>query len=313
MQSPTPPSPITTRWKIFARVAQLGSLTKAATVMDMQQSAISMQLSTLERECGERLFSRTGRGVVLTSLGERVFTRVQGLLNEADHLVEDILASSHVPTGSVRVGVVSSLAHPFVSRLFRASLSRHPRVRLEISEGFSGQIDEWVSTGVVDIGIVHRYGKQHPAGAEKLFDGPSCLVSKGKSASQAMPLVPFTELNMLPLVLPGLPSGLRMQLEQHAKRKKIALNIVMEANSLAVVKDVVSGGGFYTILPFQAVHREVATGLLKVAKITTPSITRTAALLTTTQKPLSFAARETMKLVRETAQDLVISGLWDKR
>lgn len=307
------PSMITPRWRLFARVAELGSLTKAATVLDMQQSAISVQISALERECGGKLFSRTGRGVVLTSLGELALGRVQQILNDAEQLFEDILASSHVPAGPVRVGVVSSLAHPFINQLFRVSRTRHPLVQLQIAEGFSGQIDEWVANGQIDIGIAHRYGKRLSPGAEKLFGGPSYFVGTPAAGELAERTISFSDLHMLPLVLPGMPSGLRLHLEQIAKRKGIRLNIMMEANSLSIVKDIVAEGGFYTILPYQAVHREVSAGAFAVSKITGPVIDRSAALLTTTQKPLSFAARETTKIMRETLASLLKSGLWVNR
>ena len=54
------------RLKRFLVVAEMGSLTKAAVVLDTTQSALSLQMAALERECGQRLFDRTGRGVALT-------------------------------------------------------------------------------------------------------------------------------------------------------------------------------------------------------------------------------------------------------
>ena len=68
---------------LFARVASLGSLTKAAVVLDSTTSAISRQLTMLEKEWGGQLFHRTGRGVTLTELGKKVLPKVESLLLEA--------------------------------------------------------------------------------------------------------------------------------------------------------------------------------------------------------------------------------------
>jgi len=298
------------RWKLFVLVAQLGSLTKAAVVLESRQSAISMQISQLERECGGRLFSRTGRGVVLTALGEAVLPRVQALLREAEQLGEDIIASSQVPSGEVRVGVVSSTSYPLVNRLYRVVRERYPRIRLQIFEGFSGNLDEWLANGVIDVGLLHRYGRRLPAKEEKLFEGHSFLVSKAHGRRKAPDRVSFSDLNQLPFVLPSRPSGLRILLDQIAARKRIAIPVLMEANSLATVKDVIADGDYYTVLPFQAVFREVKAGVLQASKIVSPGIDRTIALATTTQRPLSAAARETAKIVREVVRELVLTGAW---
>src|SRR5688500_17208776 len=111
------PKVITTvhpKWRVFVRVAELGSITRAAVALDTHQSAISLHIGALEQECGGRLFHRTGRGVTLTELGQRVLPRIQTLLAEAERFSEDILTKGRIPQGEVKVGVVSSTAQPLV-------------------------------------------------------------------------------------------------------------------------------------------------------------------------------------------------------
>lgn len=71
------------KWSVFIKVAELGSLTKAATAIDVPQSMVSRHISQLEQQCGSRLFRRTGRGVVLTEFGEQIFPRIEALIAEA--------------------------------------------------------------------------------------------------------------------------------------------------------------------------------------------------------------------------------------
>src|ERR1700730_8900155 len=59
-------------WKLFTEAAELGSLSKVAVAYGTSQPHISRQISELEHECGGRLFQRTGRGVLLTELGQRM-------------------------------------------------------------------------------------------------------------------------------------------------------------------------------------------------------------------------------------------------
>lgn len=78
------------RWQIFLRVAELGSLSKAATVLVRPQSVVSRSITRIECQCGERLFVRTGRGVTLTEFGARLLPQVAQLVSDADALHEDI-------------------------------------------------------------------------------------------------------------------------------------------------------------------------------------------------------------------------------
>ena len=61
------------KWRAFVAIGELGSLTRAALFLDSNQSLLSRQLNALERECGARLFNRTGRGVELSEVGARLF------------------------------------------------------------------------------------------------------------------------------------------------------------------------------------------------------------------------------------------------
>jgi DNA-binding transcriptional LysR family regulator len=57
------------KWRSFVAIGELGSLTRAALFLDSNQSFLSRQVNALERECGTRLFNRTGRGVELSEAG----------------------------------------------------------------------------------------------------------------------------------------------------------------------------------------------------------------------------------------------------
>jgi DNA-binding transcriptional LysR family regulator len=90
-------------WKLFIDAIELGSLSKVAIAYGTSQPHVSRQVSELERECGGRLFQRTGRGVVLTELGERVAPKVRAWLASTDQLANDIHTTAGKPIGRVRL------------------------------------------------------------------------------------------------------------------------------------------------------------------------------------------------------------------
>jgi LysR family nitrogen assimilation transcriptional regulator len=77
----------------------LGSLTRAALFLDSSQSLLSRHLNALERECNARLFSRTGLGVQLSEVGQRLFPHVKALLCDAEQLELEIRGEAREPTG----------------------------------------------------------------------------------------------------------------------------------------------------------------------------------------------------------------------
>src|SRR6185295_5803920 len=88
------------KWRSFVAVGELGSLTRAALFLDTSQSFLSRQVNALERECGARLFNRTGRGVELSDVGERLLPQVKELLERARSLEQDIRADLREPVGT---------------------------------------------------------------------------------------------------------------------------------------------------------------------------------------------------------------------
>ena len=101
----------------FVRVAELGSFTRAASALDIAQSALSRHVAQLERRFGTRLLHRTGRGVVLTDEGQRAVRAMRALLESAAQVTSDLAAGRAEPVGTVRLGILASLASVLLTPL----------------------------------------------------------------------------------------------------------------------------------------------------------------------------------------------------
>lgn len=286
------------RLRTLAAVARLGSLTRVGSLLGLPQSAISKQIAQLEAECGGRLFHRTGRGMTLTDLGERVLPRMKRLLDEAEELTVEVSSAVQSPRGQVRMGVLPSLYLSLIVPVFRQMREHFPQVLLQIFEGSAGQIDQWISNGFVDMGLTYRYGKQEGGDAQPLVTVGSYLMGATSSPILRAEEVDFSRLDGLPLVLPGAPSSVRLLLDQLASREGIALRVVLEADSTQIQKAVAAIEGVYTILPRHAAAAEIASGKLCAARIVRPAMERVIALGLTTARPTSLATREVATMVR---------------
>lgn len=284
--------------ELLVQAAALGSLTKAAVKLDLTQSAASRRIAALEERLGGRLFHRTGRGVHPTELGASVLPRIEALLNDADRIASDARARAGKPVGTVRLGVLPSVSRPFIGMLYRETMQRLPAVRLQIDEAFGGLLDEAIANGTVDLAILNRYGHAPPDGEELLARVDMCVIGSAGDRLTRHGRVAFKELDGLPLLLPSAPNAWRGVLEKTARRHGIRLHESMVVDSVSLLADVVAGGGCHAIVPGYAVEREVAEGLLQVARIVQPAMTRLVTLSVTSQRPMTIAAREVARLVR---------------
>lgn len=293
--------PLTT----FCLVVDLGSLSRAATAAGMAQSLVSRHIAQLEAQWGDRLFVRTGRGMVLSDFGRRVHPEVKRVLEQVSHLEMVASESAGVLSGTVHVGVLPSMSHQLLPLLLSDLRVRAPAVRLHIVEGFSGELDEQLSSGRLDMSMINRYGSSAGRGEDVLGTVETCLVGQPGHPLLSGGKVLFRQLAELPLVLPEMPNGLRSILDQLSRKHGLLLNVVMEVDTSTAMKDVASSGHAFTLLPWMAVSQELQAGSLAAVQIVNPGIKRTIALSLTTQRPLSKAARLVAARVRYLAEKLL--------
>lgn len=297
------------RWQYFCAVARVGSLAKAAQLLEIAPSALSRQIALLEEECGGMLFHRTGRGVVLTRLGEMVEPKAQALLTQAERLAMEARESANVPIGVVKLGVLHSVGRPLVSEVFEHLRIHAPGVHLHVIEAFSGLMDEYRNIGRIDLTVLNRY-KRADVREEQLGRFDMYLVGPADDPMTRARTIDFRSLDGLPFVLPGLPSELRIRLDQHARRLGITLDIKIEVETITTMKDVCACSRLYTILPTYAVADDVSRGLLSVSRIVRPEVKRVLCLGVTSARPMSLAMKEVTKALRVVTQRLIADGTW---
>jgi len=298
------------KWRAFVAIGELGSLTRAALFLDSNQSLLSRQLNSMERECGARLFNRTGRGVELSEVGARLFPRVKALLSDAEQLENEIRGEAREPAGRVTLGLLPSIAQPLVGRLFTDVRERHPAVSLKVLEGSSGQVEEWLADARVDIAILYRYGPTLLETEQSLAVVDSYLIGAPGDATTTSSDVSFASLNELPFILPSAPNGLRTALDAIARHARITLAPVIEADSLPLQKSLVATERLYTVLPLHAVWSEVADGRLQAARIIDPPFQRTVAMALSKSKGPARAVTAVASRIVDIVDDMARAGMW---
>jgi LysR family nitrogen assimilation transcriptional regulator len=298
------------KWRAFLAIAEHGSLTRAALFLDANQSLLSRHLNALERDCGARLFTRTGRGVELSDVGQRLLPHVRTLLDNASRLEEEIRGEAVEPVGRVTLGSLPSITNPLAGRLYGEIRAHHPGIQLKILEGSSGQVEEWLADGRVDVAVLYRYGRNLPDHEQRLCTVESYLVgAAGDRLTQAAE-IEFRALDGLPFILPSAPNGLRTALDALARQQRITLEPVIEADSLPLMRTVAAEEHLYTVLPLHAVWAEVQEGRLQAARIVSPTIRRIVAMILARHKGPSKAVTAVTRMLVKAIEQQADRGLW---
>jgi DNA-binding transcriptional LysR family regulator len=289
-------------WKLFADAAELGSLSKVALAYGTTQPHISRQLGALERECGGRLFQRTGRGVVLTELGQRVAPRVRAWLASTDQLANDVRTSAGTPIGKVRIGSLPSTAHPLVNTLYKRLKARYPLIQLAVREGQGAQLETWLEDGSVDLALLYRTSPTPKNGDTYLVETATYLVGAAGDPLTARPTVSFSALDNLPLVLVCRPNSWRNHLEALGAEHGVSFNVVLEADSLSLQTRVAAEGAVYALLGPYAAAAAAKECRVNASKLVRPVVHRHIALAMSRQGEMTLACRTVMQVTREIAK-----------
>ena len=142
------------KYDVLVKVAELGSLTKAAEVIGCSQSNVSHVLNALEEEFGFPIFLRGRGGAQLTPDGQRVLPAVRGLLAGKERLRQTIAAIRGLDAGTVRIGAFTSVAVHWLPGMIKAFAGDYPNIEFGLSNGDYHDVETWLSEGSVDVGFV---------------------------------------------------------------------------------------------------------------------------------------------------------------
>lgn len=163
--------------RTFVTVAELGTVSKAASRLHVAQPALSRQISNLEDELGVRLFDRVGRRLLLTGEGEQMLGDCRGLLNYARALGERAQVLRRGDVGILRVSASPHLIEGVFPELLHRFAERYPNVQVRLIDVVGPE-----SFAMLDRGEIH------------LMQGLLSAIAPGDERFSGFPLAPMEML-----------------------------------------------------------------------------------------------------------------------
>ncbi|MEM9952707.1 MAG: LysR family transcriptional regulator [Chloroflexota bacterium] len=140
--------------EVLVAIVDTGSLTDAADVVGLTQSAVSYSLSRLEAELGVTLLERGRQGVRVTAIGEDVLQHARTILTQTEIIRQKTNRERGLSVGKIRFGVVPNIAGRLLTGILRDFQHKFPEIEIVLYEGTPHEILEWLETDLVDVGAV---------------------------------------------------------------------------------------------------------------------------------------------------------------
>ena len=292
--------------RAFLKIADTGSISRAAESLGLSQPSLSQQLLRLEDEVGVQLFRRTPRGVIVTEAGRVFQEHARQILRAESQALEDVRQLRAGASGQAILAVPPSVARQVGVPLVSLLASESPEITVRLVESFTGNIRGWLERGQVDLGLLHDQGPLRNLSARRLLSeelvlaGPPGTFVEGEN-------VPLDRLRDYPLIAPGPQHGLRQVIEHESARLGAAFRIVQEIDALGQIVALAAAGQGYAILP-----RAAAEGLA-VASICGGAMRRTLCLVRNPAQVLTHASVRVEDALVRVMREAIESGAWAAR
>ncbi|HWC37865.1 MAG TPA: LysR family transcriptional regulator [Acidimicrobiales bacterium] len=232
-------------------VADQGSFTAAADVLGTVQSNVSAHIARLEREVGAVLVDRsTGQ---LTEEGDAVAARARRVTVELEAVVGDLAALHDEVAGTVRIGMVGTVARWLAPHLLQTAAARHPKLYLVVVDGISTALEPQLATGQLDLAVVNPPAPSADLSFTPLFDEDLVLVVRADDPLAKRGPLELAELAGLDLLLPLPGTSFRDELDQAVRPQGITLMPRAELDGVRLIASLTFDGHGPAILPATAV------------------------------------------------------------
>jgi len=283
--------------KLFRDVAHARSLSRAAAMNGISQSAATQHIQELERRLGVQLLDRSTRPLGLTPGGKLYADLCRDVLRREEDFVAALDEVKDEAAGTVRVASIYSIGLSEMSRLREEFTRAFPGAQLHIEYLRPDKVYEAVLEDQADLGFI-----SYPENRRELT-----VISwrEERMTVVAYPSHPFSSRAVLvPKDLDGQDFIsfndeviIRRELDRFFREHEVRISIVMQFDNIQSIKEAVLLGSGISILPERTIQAEVEQGRLVSIPLDAPELIRPTGIIHRRKKKLTRAAREFLNLV----------------
>ena len=285
--------------KVFCDLTETESFTKAAHINGVTQSAVSQQISSLERQFKSLLIERSKKKFRLTREGQVLYDYSKQIIQTYDALHSKLQEIKDIISGTIRVATIYSIGLHDLPPYIKRFLKEYPTVHVHVEYRRANQVYDDVLSNVVDLGLVAYANKDAKLEIVPLRKDPLVLICH--------PQHPFAKLKSIKLkgiagqkfiaFEPDIPT--RKALDKILKAHSVEVQTAMEFDNIETVKRAVEIDAGISIVPQGTITQEVSKQTLAAVPIDDGEFFRPLAAIYKRSKVLSPAMRQFLAMLKE--------------
>ncbi len=283
--------------RVFCDLAESRSFTSAARINQITQSAVSQQISSLERHFDTLLIERSKKMFRLTKEGQLLYNHSKEIINSFEALTSRMQSLQNVVSGNIRVSTIYSIGLHTLPPFLKKFLKKFPTVNVHVEYSHADKILEDVLGNVVDLGLVAYPGKDNKLNIIPLMEESLVLICEPWHPLAKRGQIKLADIAGENLVGFHIDIPTRRGIDRVLREKKIAVNPVMEFDNIETVKRAVEIGTGVAIVPEVTIMSEVKLGSLASVKFSDVQLARPVAVVHKKSKVLSPALENFLSIL----------------
>jgi LysR family transcriptional regulator, transcriptional activator of the cysJI operon len=284
--------------KVFCDLAETESFTKAAQINSITQSAVSQQISSLERQFKSLLIERSKKRFRLTREGQVLYEYSKQILNTFDSMTNRLQEIKDIVSGTIRVATIYSIGLHDLPPYLKKFLKAYPTVNVHVEYRRSNQVYEDVLSNIVDLGLVAYPSKDAKLEVVPLRKDMLVLITHPQHPLTKNKTVRLRDLSGQKFIgfEPDIPT--RRAIDKILKDENVNVNVVMEFDNIETVKRAVEIDAGLAIVPVGTVTQEVSKSTLAAITIEDAQFYRPLAAIYKKNKVLSPAIKQFINVLK---------------
>ncbi|HEY1490053.1 MAG TPA: LysR family transcriptional regulator [Verrucomicrobiae bacterium] len=287
--------------KMFCDLAETESFTKAAQISGVTQSAVSQQISSLERIFKSLLIERSKKRFRLTREGQVLYDYSKQIIQSYESLHSKLQELKDIISGTIRVATIYSIGLHDLPAYVKRFMKSYPTVNVHVEYRRANQVYDDVLSNVVDLGLVAYPVKDPKMEIVALRKEPLTLICHPQhpfARQKSVKLKALTGQNIIGFE-PDIPT--RKALDKILKEHGVEVKHVMEFDNVETVKRAVEIDAGVSIVPQGTIAQEISKQTLVAVDIEDGDFFRPIAAIYKKNKVLSPAMKQFLTILKEPA------------
>jgi len=285
--------------RYFVALYEEQSITKAARRVNVVQPAVSQQIRKIETDFNVKLFDRTANGVIPNAIARRIYPMCVKTLDSLEQVNKALREHSGLHAESLTVGVQSSVTQAIMGSVLLEFVSRYPGVNINLREGYSVRLIDWLHEGVIDFAILSLNEADKRLKCEPIAVEP-VIVVMSKNNEFKSDTISGSEIDRFQIVTPARGNQLRSLIDGEFERVGLTYRPTLEIDSMPTVFQIISRPGWATLMPLCAFPNDARKHDLRSYRLVDPAISRLLVVAALPNREVSAVAQPLIALLRDS-------------